>query len=112
MKGKDLGKTATGIKPNVAALLSYLFGFITGIIFYVIEKDNKFVRFHAMQSIIVFGGLFVAALIFGAIPGLGAIILPILWIANIILWVILIVKAYLGEDFKVIIAGKIADKYK
>jgi len=48
MEQKDLGKTSTGIQPNVAALLSYVLGVITGIIFYLLEKENKFVRFHAM----------------------------------------------------------------
>ncbi len=59
MKKANLGKTSTGIHAEMAALLCYILGFITGIIFYVIEKDNKFVRFHAMQSIITFGGFFV-----------------------------------------------------
>ncbi|MDP3142898.1 MAG: hypothetical protein Q8N14_02985, partial [Candidatus Omnitrophota bacterium] len=63
MTGKNLGKTSTGIEPKVAGLLSYLLGFITGVIFLLIEKENKFVRFHALQSIIVFGFLFVLGLI-------------------------------------------------
>ena len=56
---KDLGKSSLGLDPNVAALLSYLGGFVSGIIIFVLEKDNKFVRFHAMQSLILFGALFV-----------------------------------------------------
>ena len=59
MENKDLGKCSINMQPNLAALLSYLLGFVTGLIFYLIEKDNKFVRFHAMQSILVFGALFV-----------------------------------------------------
>lgn len=110
MKKKDLGKTSTGIEANVAALLSYLIGFITGIIFFVIEKDNKFVRFHAMQSIIAFGGLFVLGLILGFMPFIGYILAYVLWIVDIILWVILMVKAYQGEMFKLPIVGDIAEK--
>jgi len=53
MAEQDLGKSSTGMQPNVAGLLCYLAGWITGLIFYLIEKENKFVRFHAMQSIIV-----------------------------------------------------------
>ena len=63
MAVKDLGKTSSGMQANVAGLLCYLLGVITGIIFILIEKENKFVRFHAMQSIIVFGGLFVINMI-------------------------------------------------
>jgi uncharacterized membrane protein len=44
-------KTSTGLEQNTAALLSYLFTWVTGLIFYLLEKDNKYVRFHAMQSI-------------------------------------------------------------
>ena len=110
MEPKDLGKTTTGMQANVEALLSYLFGFITGIIFYVIEKENKFVRFHAMQSIITFGGIFVAGIILGMIPVIGWSVLPFLWIAELILWIILMVKAYQGDMFKLPVIGDIAEK--
>ena len=110
METKDLGKTSTGMQPNVAALLSYLVGFITGIIFYLIEKDNKFVRFHAMQSIVVFGGLFVLGLILAVVPVIGWGLMPILWIVEVVLWILLMIKAYQGEMFKLPIAGDIAEK--
>lgn len=110
MGAKDLGKTSTGMQANVAALLSYLAGFITGIIFYVIEKENKFVRFHAMQSIVTFGFLFVLGFVLGVIPVIGWALIPVLWIAQVILWVLLMVKAYQGENFKLPIAGDIAEK--
>lgn len=106
----DLGKTSTGIQPNVAALLSYVLGVITGIIFFIIEKENKFVRFHAMQSIIIFGGLFVLQLMLVFIPVIGAILVPVISIASLILWVILMIKAYQGEKFKLPMIGDIAEK--
>ena len=106
---KDLGKSSTGLQPNVAALLSYLAGFITGIIFFVIEKDNKFVRFHAMQSIILFGGFFALqmALVFTVFL---IFLIPILNIVSLILWVILMIKAYKGEMYKLPIIGDIAEQ--
>lgn len=106
---QDLGKTSTGLQPNVAALLSYLAGFVTGIIFFVIEKDNKFVRFHAFQSLVLFGGLFVVqmVLIFTIVL---IILVPILNIATLILWVVLMVKAYNGEMFKLPVIGDMAEK--
>jgi len=110
METKDLGKTTTGIQANVAALLSYLLGFITGIIFYLIEKENKFVRFHAMQSIVTFGGLFVAGVVVGFLPVIGLALLPVLWVLEVVLWVILMIKAYQGERFKLPVAGDIAEK--
>ncbi len=122
-KTKDLGKTSTGIEANVAALLSYVLGWVTGLIFFLIEKDNKFVKFHAMQSMVVFGALFVAQIGIGIL--LGAFIMmrlvffiPLFSLLNtliilvaLILWVILMIKAYQGEKFKLPLAGDIAEKY-
>lgn len=113
METKDLGKTSIGMQANVAALLSYLAGFVTGIIFYVLEKENKFVRFHAMQSIIISGFLWILNMLIGFIAPflpLRMIILPLIYITAIILWIILMVKAYQGEYFKLPIAGDIAEK--
>ena len=110
MEHKDLGKTSIGMQANIAALLSYLLGFVTGIIFYLVEKDNKFVRFHAMQSMVVFGFLFVLNFILQLIPVIGWILLPFLAILTIVLWIILMIKAYRGEYFKLPIAGEIAEK--
>jgi uncharacterized membrane protein len=107
---KDLGKTSTGMQPNIAALLSYLIGFVTGIVFYLIEKENKFVRFHAMQSIVTFGALFVLQIVLSFIPVIGWILMPIVGIVCLILWIILMIKAYQGESFKLPIAGDIAEK--
>ncbi|MFY9402569.1 MAG: DUF4870 domain-containing protein [Candidatus Omnitrophota bacterium] len=110
MQGKDLGSTSLGMEANIAALLSYLLGVVTGIIFYVLEKENKFVRFHAMQSIITFAAVFVLSV-------LCQFVLTMLWplavILNIIgvaLWVVLMVKAYQGEFFKLPVIGDIAEK--
>jgi len=110
MENKDLGKTSTGMQANVAALLSYVLGWVTGLIFYLIEKDNKFVRFHAMQSIVTFGGLNVLIMVLIFIPVLGWIVMPIVSILQFILWILLMVKAYQGETFKLPIAGDIAEK--
>jgi len=110
MEQKDLGKTSIGIQANLAAALSYLAGFVTGIIFYVLEKENKFVRFHAMQSIVAFGFLFVAMMVIGIVPFIGWAIAFLLWVASIILWVLLMVKAYQGVTFKLPVAGDIAEK--
>jgi uncharacterized membrane protein len=102
-------KTSTGLNQNVAGLLCYLAGWITGLILFLIEKENRFVRFHAMQSIITFGSLTVLSMIFGFMPLLW-ILMPILGILQLILWVILMVKAYQGELFKLPMIGDIAEK--
>ncbi len=103
-------KTSTGLQPNVAALLAYLAGWITGLIFYLIEKENKFVRFHAMQSIVVFGAFTVLTIVLTFIPVIGWALLPIAYLVELALWVICMFKAYKNETFKLPIAGDIAEK--
>ncbi|MFC1675212.1 DUF4870 domain-containing protein [Candidatus Omnitrophota bacterium] len=103
---KDLGKTSSGLQANVAGLLCYLGGWITGLIFYLLEKDNKFVRFHALQSIVIFAALNVIVII----PVVGWFLAPFMGIIGLILWVLLMIKAYQGEKFKLPIVGDIAQK--
>ena len=103
-------KTSTGMDENLAGMLCYLVGWITGLIFFLIEKDNKFVRFHAMQSLITFGGLTVLFMFLPFIPILGWMLIPVLAIVQLILWVLLMVKAYQGEKFKLPVIGDIAEK--
>ena len=110
MAEKNLGETSMGMQPNLAALLSYLLGWITGLIFYLLEKKNKFVRFHAMQSIVVFGGLAVINIILLVIPLLGVLLGALLSLLGIVLWIILMIKAYQGEYFKLPVVGDMAEK--
>ena len=104
------GKTSTGLQPNVAGLLCYVLGWITGIIFLLLEKDNQFVRFHAIQSIIVFGALTVIDVVFRFIPIIGWVIAWIVGVIAFILWIVLMVKAYQGQRYKVPVAGNIAEQ--
>jgi uncharacterized membrane protein len=106
---QDNKAPSTGLQPNVAGLLCYVLGWVTGIIFLVIEKDNEFVRFHAWQSIVVFGALTVASIVLGFIPIIGWIVAWLLSVAGFILWIILMIKAYQGQRFKLPIAGNIAE---
>jgi uncharacterized membrane protein len=108
--------SGTNLEPNVAGALSYAFGWITGLVFFLLEKDDDFVRFHAMQSIIVFG-VFNVIWFFGMIfiwivPVLAWIVCTIVGIGILILWIILMIKAYQGEKFKLPIAGDLAEKWQ
>jgi uncharacterized membrane protein len=106
-----MAKTSTGIEENVAGLLCYVLGWITGLVFILIEKENKMVRFHALQSIIVFGAITVVSIILGLIPLIGYILGIILSILALVLWILLMIKAYQGEKYKLVIAGDIAEKH-
>jgi uncharacterized membrane protein len=101
-------KSSTGLDENVAGFFCYLFGFITGIVFLVVEKKSSFVKFHAMQSTITFIGLFIISMILGWIPIIGLLVYPI-WILSLILWLILMVKALRGERYLLPIVGKMAE---
>ncbi|MFC1955005.1 DUF4870 domain-containing protein [Chloroflexota bacterium] len=109
MSEQPTNKTGSGLQENVAGLLCYVLGWITGIIFLLIEKDNKFVRFHAVQSIVVFGAYTVLAIILNYIPFIGWILGMLLGIAAFILWIVLMVKAYQGQLYKLAVAGNIAE---
>lgn len=106
-----MADTSTGLKENVAGVLCYVLGWITGIIFLIIEPNNKFVRFHAFQSILVFGALTVVSLVFSPIPVLGTIIRVILGIAGFILWILLMVMAAQEKKYKLPWAGNLAEKW-
>ena len=100
-------KSSTGLDENVAGFFCYLLGFITGIIFLVVEKKSSFVKFHAMQSTITFLSLFVISSILGFIPIIGLLVYPI-WILSLILWLLLMIKALQGERYSLPIVGKMA----
>jgi uncharacterized membrane protein len=107
-------KSSTGLDSNIGGLLSYVLGWITGLIFFLIEEKDEFVRFHAMQSLIAFGAITVVSIVLGIlfmIPFLGPILGAFFWIATVVLWIILMVKAYQGERYKLPIAGNLAEKY-
>ena len=110
MNFQDQGDSDTGLPANIAALLAYLLGVITGVVFLVIEKNNKFVRFHAMQSAIVFGGILIVNIVLMFIPIIGWILNSIIGIVAVILWIILMLKAYQGEWIKLPVIGDIAEK--
>ena len=105
-----MANTSLGMQENIEGALCYLLGWLTGIIFYLLEKDNEFVRFHARQSILTFLPLSILSFIFSWIPFLGWIIAGLLWLLTLILWLVLMIKAYQGERFKLPLTGAWAEK--
>jgi len=111
----------SGLSENAAACLSYVLGWITGVIFYLIDR-RPYVRFHASQSIVTFGGLHLLRIVLGIIFGVGWFMGPVHWGAfgiglvlisclgflTFILWIVCMVKAYQGQRFMLPIAGDIA----
>jgi len=121
-------KTSMNLDENVASALCYVLTWVTGIIFFFLEKENKTVRFHAMQSIITFLPLTILGYIFQGILGVSystqsyygyPVGVPtlspfyyvgvLIYLIIFVLWLILIFKAYKGEKFKLPIVGDIAE---
>lgn len=109
-KAPEAAKTSSGLQQNVAGFLCYLLTWLTGIVFLIIEKENKTVRFHAWQSIFVFAPINILMIILTFIPIVGWILNILLWILEVILWIVLMMKAYQGKIIKIPIAGNFAEK--
>lgn len=124
-------QTGTGLNQNVAATLAYVLGWVTGLIMFLVESDNDHVRFHAAQSIVVFGALTVVSILLtfvqgaiasaivaaggggtailgflSAILGLVGLVLNLL---ILVLWIYLLVQAYQGNDPRLPLAANIAE---
>jgi len=99
-----------GLDPKLGGLLCYLLGAITGIVFLILEKEDDFVRFHAYQSTATFGGLFVLSVVFGWLPWVGGLGQALIGPVALILWIVLMVKAFQGERFKLPVVGDWAEE--
>ncbi|MBN4064966.1 DUF4870 domain-containing protein [Dehalococcoides mccartyi] len=102
-------KTNLGTTQNVAGLLAYVLMWLTGIIFLLTEKENDFVRFHAMQSIVIFVPLTIASMIVGFLPIIGGLVGVILQITTIIIWLFMMYQAFQGNRYKLPYAGEFAE---
>lgn len=126
-------KSSIGLEPNIAAALSYFW--IVGLIFFFIEKANRFIRFHAMQSVLYgvlwvviiialvvvnFVILIIAGVAAGAAGDAGAFVSLIVWLISLLIWLVIplayigtlilaAVKAYQGKTFKLPIIGRMAE---
>jgi uncharacterized membrane protein len=106
-----MNQTSTGLQENVAGLLCYVLGWLTGIVFLVLEPNNKFVRFHAFQSIVVFAAVSVALGLLSWIPWIGIFFNRIILVIGFILWLVLIVTTSQGKKYKMPWAGDLAERW-
>ncbi len=126
----QMAKSSTGLDENIAALLSYVMTWVTGLIFFLIEKDSRLVRFHAMQAILLGG----TAIVLGVVLWIVWIVLLIIvaqisdvltmllnlvfvllliafYIGLLIAWIMCMIKAYQGQYFKLPVFGNFAEKF-
>jgi uncharacterized membrane protein len=114
------GPTSMGMQANTAAGLSYIAGWITGLIFFFGEKQNRFVRFNAMQSILLYAALTILYIILSVVAtallftGLWGIVILLNWVVGLggfVLWIILMINAFQGKYLKLPIIGDYAEKF-
>jgi uncharacterized membrane protein len=127
-QGQDVPKpggtaaAGSGLSENVAGLLCYVLGWVTGLIFFLIDK-RPFVRFHAAQSLVTFGALHILGFILGMAFGVGAffggwagfsvgwLLICVINLVGFVLWIVCMVKAYQGERFRVPLAADLAESF-
>jgi uncharacterized membrane protein len=103
-------RSGLGLPSNVAATLAYAFGALSGIVLLMIERDDKFVRFHAWQSTLTFLGALLISLLLSSFPAVGWLLNVAFTAGLVALWVLLMLKAFAGEKFKLPYVGEIAEQ--
>jgi uncharacterized membrane protein len=113
--------TSTGLAPRTAATLAYAAWWITGLIFWLLEREDRFVRFHAAQAIAAFGAIALLVVLFGGLAGASLSFLPaaftpllvaafVTWLGGLALWLMAMWKAASGDAFRIPLAADWADK--
>jgi uncharacterized membrane protein len=113
--------TSTGLPPRTAATLAYAAWWITGLMFWFLEREDRFVRFHAAQAMVAFGAI--AGLVVGlaAVAGASLSFLPeafmpllmaafVTWLSGLVLWLVVMWKAASGDAFRIPLAADLADR--
>jgi uncharacterized membrane protein len=123
-------KSSTGLDENLAALLSYIMTWVSGLVFFLIEKDSRLVRFHAMQAILLGATAIVGAVILwvawvvvtlvlsqiadilGTLSGLLiGLLIGVFYLAVVVAWVLCLIKSYQGQFYKLPVLGNFAEKF-
>lgn len=115
-------RTGSGLEENLAGALSYLLGPVTGVLFLILDKERPFVRFHAVQCLVASVvwlalslAFMVLSAILGIIPVLGFIVSTLAYLAlsilGFVLWLVLMYKAFRGEEWEIPVIGEHARRY-
>ncbi|MEO8680190.1 MAG: hypothetical protein ABI665_14160 [Vicinamibacterales bacterium] len=113
--------TSTGVDARLASVLCYAGWWLTGLVFLFAERQHRGVRFHAAQSVVIFGALSVVMLAMGGVSAL-SLLVPgrtfqtlqgldnLVWLGAVVLWVILLARTWRGETWRVPFAAGLAQR--
>ena len=111
-------KSSTGMDAKVAILLAYIFSWIGGLVFYLIEKDNRAVKWNALQALIIgICDVIILIVFFGIfswVPCVGILSIVLGWlalVAGLAFKIIAIVQVFQGKTYRIPGISKLADKY-
>jgi uncharacterized membrane protein len=107
----QMEKTSVGLPENIAGVLCYVAGWVSGLIFILIEPANRTVRFHAFQSVMVFGFLNLAYFVVYFVPVIDWMLNIIIFGATVIFWVVAVVKTYQGQKWRLPLIGRLAERW-
>ena len=110
MSPQHTGRSTIGVDANVAGVLCYALGMVSGFVIVLLERESTFVRFHAIQSMLTFIGFFVLQVVANLVPVFGWLISLPLYLASVAVWIFMMLKAYQGEWYKLPIVGDIAEE--
>ncbi len=113
--------TSTGVDARLASVLCYAGWWVTGLVFLFAERRNQNVRFHAAQSLVLFGGLSIVIALLSVFSigmlvvssgafQLARILVYSVWIAAVVIWLLLMYRTFKGETWQVPFAGDLAAK--
>lgn len=105
-----MGDSSTGLPENIANFIAYLFGWISGLLILLVEKDNETVRFHGAQSVTLFGSLTVLSILLPFIPAVGPLLLTIIAPVTLISWIVLMLMAITGNAPRIPVVENFAEQ--
>lgn len=105
-----MNRSSTGLPENVASTLCYALLFVTGLVFLLVERRNLQVRFHAMQSLMAFGGLALMVNILPVVPFIGTALAFVVGVFMVALWLVCMWRAWQGDRWKLPLVGDEAEK--
>jgi uncharacterized membrane protein len=105
-----MSTSSTGLPDNVANFLAYLFGWISGLVIFLLEKKNSSVQFHGAQSIVLFGSLTALNILLPIVPALGPLLMILIAPISMILWLVLLVMSLMDNAPRLPIIANFADQ--